>query len=129
MGLVLISPIHRRHLTERCGEGLFHSVGASYYRHLETYMFNSIEDVENALIRANYIPDRSLAVVIYLAWALKKPLFLEGEPGVGKDRGRGGDGAYPPYRPDSIAVLRRSGRQPRPVLMELSPPNHGPNAG
>ncbi len=47
-------------------------------------MFNSVEDVENALIGANYVPDRSLAVVIYLAWALKKPLFLEGEPGVGK---------------------------------------------
>jgi MoxR-like ATPase len=47
-------------------------------------MFNSIEDVEKALITANYIPDRPLATVLYMAWALKKPLFLEGEPGVGK---------------------------------------------
>ncbi len=47
-------------------------------------MFNSIEDVEKALTREKYIPERSLATVLYLAWSLKKPLFLEGEPGVGK---------------------------------------------
>lgn len=47
-------------------------------------MFDSIEAVEQGLLRENYIPDRSLATVLYLAWSLKKPLFLEGEPGVGK---------------------------------------------
>ncbi len=47
-------------------------------------MFQSIESVEQVLLRENYIPDRSLATVLYLAWSLKKPLFLEGEPGVGK---------------------------------------------
>lgn len=35
-------------------------------------------------MRERYIADRSLATVLYLAWRLKKPLFLEGEPGVGK---------------------------------------------
>lgn len=47
-------------------------------------MFQSIESVEQVLLRENYIPNRSLATVLYLAWSLKKPLFLEGEPGVGK---------------------------------------------
>jgi MoxR-like ATPase len=47
-------------------------------------MFDSIESVERSLLREKYIPDRSLATVLYLAWSLKKPLFLEGEPGVGK---------------------------------------------
>jgi MoxR-like ATPase len=47
-------------------------------------MFDSIESVEQGLLKENYIPDRSLATVLYLAWSLKKPLFLEGEPGVGK---------------------------------------------
>ncbi|MEW6350325.1 MAG: MoxR family ATPase [Thermodesulfobacteriota bacterium] len=47
-------------------------------------MFTSIEDVEKALARENYVPERSLATVLFLAWSLKKPLFLEGEPGVGK---------------------------------------------
>ena len=32
----------------------------------------------------NYIADRPLAVVLFLAWRLKKPVFIEGEPGVGK---------------------------------------------
>lgn len=47
-------------------------------------MFDSIKAVELSLLREKYIPERSLATVLYLAWSLKKPLFLEGEPGVGK---------------------------------------------
>ena len=47
-------------------------------------MFNSIESLEKDLVRERLIPERSLATVLYLAWSLKKPLFLEGEPGVGK---------------------------------------------
>ncbi len=47
-------------------------------------MFPSIESVQRSLLRERYIADRSLATVLYLAWKLKKPLFLEGEPGVGK---------------------------------------------
>jgi len=47
-------------------------------------MFDSIESVEKGLLKENYIPERSLATVLYLAWRLKKPVFLEGEPGVGK---------------------------------------------
>lgn len=47
-------------------------------------MFDSIESIEQSLLQEKYIPDRSLATVLYLAWSLKKPLFLEGEPGVGK---------------------------------------------
>lgn len=47
-------------------------------------MFDSIETVQQSLFRERYIADRSLATVLYLAWRLKKPLFLEGEPGVGK---------------------------------------------
>jgi MoxR-like ATPase len=47
-------------------------------------MFDSIDSVEQALLREKYIPDRGLATVLFLAWSMKKPLFLEGEPGVGK---------------------------------------------
>jgi MoxR-like ATPase len=46
--------------------------------------FNSIEEVERELAKAHYIADRALATVIFLAHRLQKPLFLEGEPGVGK---------------------------------------------
>src|SRR6185437_15641928 len=34
--------------------------------------------------RGNYVADRSLATAVYLALKLKRPLFLEGEAGVGK---------------------------------------------
>ena len=47
-------------------------------------MFSSIEDVRKRLIAEHYIADQALATVIYLAYHLKKPLFLEGETGVGK---------------------------------------------
>jgi MoxR-like ATPase len=47
-------------------------------------MFHSIEDVEARFAAEGYITDRTLATTIYLSWALGKPIFLEGEPGVGK---------------------------------------------
>ena len=47
-------------------------------------MFQSIEDVQNAFEKHHYITDQALATTVYLANQLKKPIFLEGEPGVGK---------------------------------------------
>ncbi len=47
-------------------------------------MFNAVESVQDALTGQNYIAERSLATAIYLALRLRKPLFLEGEAGVGK---------------------------------------------
>jgi MoxR-like ATPase len=44
----------------------------------------SIEDLERLLADQRYIADRSLALSIYLALKLRRPLFLEGEAGVGK---------------------------------------------
>lgn len=46
--------------------------------------FETIEDLEQALHRENYIADRGLATAIFIALTLEKPLFVEGEPGVGK---------------------------------------------
>lgn len=45
---------------------------------------NTIEDVQRAMFAQQYIADRSLATTIYLALKRRKPLLLEGEPGVGK---------------------------------------------
>lgn len=47
-------------------------------------MFASIEDVSTQLAERGYIADRQLATSAYLAAFLEKPLFLEGDPGVGK---------------------------------------------
>lgn len=44
----------------------------------------SIADVERALRAQAYVAERSLATVIFLSLRLQRPLFLEGEAGVGK---------------------------------------------
>jgi MoxR-like ATPase len=51
---------------------------------VSAYHFESIEQVVVDLQDAHYIADRALATVLYLAHRLEKPIFLEGEPGVGK---------------------------------------------
>jgi MoxR-like ATPase len=46
--------------------------------------FASVEELESSLRAHSYLPDRGLAVAIYLAVSLDRPLLLEGEAGVGK---------------------------------------------
>jgi MoxR-like ATPase len=45
---------------------------------------NTVDDTEALLKRGNYVADRALATALYLALRLGRPLFLEGEAGVGK---------------------------------------------
>lgn len=45
---------------------------------------SSIDEVQTLLAGQDYICDRALGTVIFLALSLGKPLFLEGEAGVGK---------------------------------------------
>jgi MoxR-like ATPase len=47
-------------------------------------LFGSVEEVERALAQESYLPDRGLATAIFLALAMRRPLLLEGEAGVGK---------------------------------------------
>jgi MoxR-like ATPase len=44
----------------------------------------SVDGLQQAMAARQYIAGRGLAVSIYLALRLQRPLFLEGEPGVGK---------------------------------------------
>ncbi len=44
----------------------------------------SVDAAESLLSDGNYVADRSLATAIFLAIKLQRPLFLEGEAGVGK---------------------------------------------
>lgn len=44
----------------------------------------SVDDLLHAMGARQYVAGRGLAVSIHLALRLKRPLFLEGEPGVGK---------------------------------------------
>ena len=45
---------------------------------------NGVDDTLATLSRGNYVADRSLATALYLSLKLGRPLFLEGEAGVGK---------------------------------------------
>ena len=47
-------------------------------------MPESVDALEAALVAHDYVPDRSLSVAVFLALEMGRPLFLEGEPGVGK---------------------------------------------
>ncbi len=47
-------------------------------------MFDSIESIQEALFNHQYVANRDLATSIFLSLKLQKPLFLEGEAGVGK---------------------------------------------
>lgn len=44
----------------------------------------SVDETVSLLARGNYVADRSLATAVYLSLSLGRPLFLEGEAGVGK---------------------------------------------
>src|SRR5262249_58619289 len=44
----------------------------------------SIDDAVALLANGDYVADRSLATAVFLALRMKRPLFLEGEAGVGK---------------------------------------------
>jgi MoxR-like ATPase len=46
--------------------------------------FGSAEEVERAFAGESYLADRGLATALYLALAMRRPLLLEGEAGVGK---------------------------------------------
>jgi MoxR-like ATPase len=51
---------------------------------LDQEQLKTIEDVQRAMFDERYIADRSLATAVFLALKRRKPLLLEGEPGVGK---------------------------------------------
>jgi MoxR-like ATPase len=49
-----------------------------------TSLPQSIDETLDLLRSGGYVPDRSLATVLYLSLKMGRPLFLEGEAGVGK---------------------------------------------
>src|SRR5688572_4142467 len=44
----------------------------------------SVAELQQSLANQHYVADRGLAVSLYLAMRLQRPVFIEGEPGVGK---------------------------------------------
>ena len=50
----------------------------------QTAVPNSIDDTETLLAQGDYVAERSLATAVFLSLRMGRPLFLEGEAGVGK---------------------------------------------
>ena len=55
-----------------------------FFLHNVSTVFASIPDLQQQLAAQHYVADRGLAVSLFLALKLHRPLFLEGEAGVGK---------------------------------------------
>jgi MoxR-like ATPase len=51
---------------------------------MPTPLPKSIDETQALLARGDYVAERSLATSLFLSLAMKRPLFLEGEAGVGK---------------------------------------------
>jgi MoxR-like ATPase len=47
-------------------------------------LFDNVDEIQAALADQRYMADRGLAIAIFISLQLSKPLFLEGEAGVGK---------------------------------------------
>src|SRR5690349_24433184 len=59
--------------------------GLFFYDQEEAVLnFTSIDELQSAMREKRYIAERGLATSLYLALKLGRPLFLEGEAGVGK---------------------------------------------
>ena len=52
--------------------------------HLPESLPHSIDELAELLARQRYVADRSLTISVWLALQLRRPLFVEGEAGVGK---------------------------------------------
>lgn len=44
----------------------------------------SIKDIDKSLLNENYVSNNEISTIIYLSFLLRKPMLIEGPPGVGK---------------------------------------------
>ena len=51
---------------------------------MEKIDFKTVDDIQYHLDKQQYIANRELSTSLFLALKMNKPIFLEGEPGVGK---------------------------------------------
>ena len=79
----------------------------------------SIDATLALLAKADYIADRSLATVLYLALKMGRPIFLEGEAGVGKTEIAKVLAQDPRPQADPPAMLRGARRLRRGLRVEL----------
>jgi len=51
---------------------------------MRNFDFKAVDDIQNHLDKQQYIANRALSTSLFLSLKMNKPIFLEGEPGVGK---------------------------------------------
>ena len=51
---------------------------------MENNDFKTVDDIQHHLDKQQYIANRELSTSLFLSLKMNKPIFLEGEPGVGK---------------------------------------------
>src|SRR5215831_11444375 len=71
----------RRSLARRRG---LDATGSTIEGPVTAWFPATIDDLQSRLLDRAYVADRGLAVSLFLALKLRRPLFLEGEAGVGK---------------------------------------------
>ena len=92
--------------------------------------FDTIDALQHALEQHGYVAERGLATALFLSLKLPKPLFLEGEAGVGKTEVAKTLATMLGTDADPPAVLRGAGRQHGRLRVELRPPDDAdPPAG
>ena len=84
--------------------------------------FRTIDELEAALRKADYLPDRGLATALFLSLALEKPVLLEGEAGVGKTEAAKALATRSRRAADPPPVLRGARRLARRLRVELPAP-------
>ena len=81
----LVGVVHRQKDTsQRPHVRILGPMGMFTLRPVVTQAPTSIDEIIERLTERRYIVDRGLATSIFLALRLGKPLFIEGEAGVGK---------------------------------------------
>ncbi len=71
--------------------------------------FKSVDHVKTALEKADYICSKTIATVVFLAQATRKPVLVEGPAGVGQNRAFQGCRPEPGTRINPSSMLRRTG--------------------
>ncbi len=103
-------------------DGTRRRFGGHRRRYALSVGFSTIDELEEALRGADYLPDRGLSTALFLSLALVEAGAARGRGGGREDGGREGARNRPRRAADPPAVLRGARRRPRRLRVELPAP-------